>query len=162
MAKKGLNDALDAVEMTYAEIVDIANCMLNDLITPVSEIIEKLGDNINEASVDDIKMYMWQLQRKAYSLSEVKEKSILKANLAEALKDEKYASKFNEAEGSAAVKQNIALIESSEEIVVEALYELVANSLKTKVDQIHRSVDCLKSILVTRMQEAKLTLSNME
>ena len=70
--------------------------------------------------------------------------------------------KFNEADGAAAVKNNIALIQTSEEIVVQALYESISSQLKTKVDQLHRMVDAIKSILVTRMQEAKLTISNVE
>jgi hypothetical protein len=35
------------------------------------------------------------------------------------------------------------------------LYNLVANLLKTKLDQLHRLVDALKSILMSRMQETK-------
>ena len=70
--------------------------------------------------------------------------------------------KFNEADGAAAVKNNIALIQTSEEIVVQSLYESISSQLKTKVDQLHRMVDAIKSILVTRMQEAKLTISNVE
>lgn len=159
---KNINDALENVEMTYSELVNIANEMLEGIIANANNIIENMGNNINSLSLDQIKNSMWNLQYEGYRMSEIKEKSLLKAQLAETLRKEKYASKFNEAQGSAAVKENIALIESSEEQVVEALYDLVANSLKTKLDQIHRAVDCLKSILMTRMQEAKMSINNME
>lgn len=160
--KTNVNEALEQVEMTYSELVEIANDMTSELFQPINQLIDAIGDDINALPLDDIKNYMWQLQHKAYTLSEVKEKSALKASLAEILKNETYAQNFNAAEGTAVVRQNLALIANSEQIVAEALYELIANSIKTKVDQIHRCVDCLKSILVTRMQEAKLTLSNMD
>ena len=39
--------------------------------------------------------------------------------------------------------------------MVELLYELISNLLKTKLDELHRLTDTLKSILMSRMQEAK-------
>lgn len=159
---KNLNEALDNLEMTYCQVADIADAMLKEILSPVTNLIDVIGEDINSLSVDQLKEYMWKLQYKAYSLSEIKEKSLLKAELAEALQKEKFAMKFNEADGAAAVKNNIALIQTSEEIVVQALYESISSQLKTKVDQLHRMVDAIKSILVTRMQEAKLTISNVE
>ena len=66
-----------------------------------------------------------------------------------------YAEALLEAEGTAGVKDNKAVLASSEEIVVELLYELISNLLKTKLDELHRLTDTLKSILMSRMQEAK-------
>ena len=96
-----------------------------------------------------------QLQLKAFEISETKEKAALKAELAETLQKEKYAVSFNSLEGSAAVKDKLALVEASSEAVSETLYNLIANLLKTKLDQLHRLVDALKSILMSRMQETK-------
>ena len=59
------------------------------------------------------------------------------------------------ADASAAVKDKVALLATSEETVSEALYNLVANLFKTKLDSIHRMIDTLKSILMSRMQEQK-------
>ena len=96
-----------------------------------------------------------RIQLKAFEISEIKEKAALKAELAETLQKEKFAVSFNGLEGSAAVKDKLALVETSAEIVTEALYNLIANLLKTKLDQLHRLVDALKSILMSRMQETK-------
>lgn len=159
---KNLTQALENVELTYAQVIDIANDMLKELTEIPNNIISSMGEDINSLSVDQLKNYMWNLQHQAYKLCEVKEKSLLKAEISQTLRKEKYAMKFNEATGSAAVKENIALIESAEEQVVEALYNVVASSLKSKVDQLHRAVDCIKSILVTRMQEAKLSFNAVE
>lgn len=154
---KDLNKSLDNVEMTYSQVAEIAGSILEEILKPVDNIINIMGDDINSLSLDQLKDYMWKLQHKAYTLSEVKEKSLLKAELAEMIQKEKSANSYMQAEGTNEAKKSVALLESSEETVVQALYENISNQLKTKVDQIHRLVDCLKSIIMTRMQELKLS-----
>lgn len=152
---KKLETALNNVETTYGELVDIANGMLNHMLEPINMIISRVSASVNAISIDQIRDYILTLQLKAFEISEIKEKAALKAELAEALQKEKFAISFNGLEGSAAVKDKLALVETSAEIVTEALYNLVANLLKTKLDQLHRLVDALKSILMSRMQETK-------
>lgn len=159
---KNIQDALNNVEMGYSQLIEIGNDMLADLFDPINNVVNSIGEDINSLSIDNLKNYEWSLQHKAYQLSEVKEKSLMKAQIAETLRKEKYANQFNEAQGTAAVKENLALIGSSEETVVEVLYDYISSQLKTKVDQLHRIVDVIKNILMTRMQEAKMTLSQME
>ena len=77
--------------------------------------------------------------------------------MADAIQKERLATVFNGLDGSAAAKEKLALVEVSEEIVAETLYSLIDNLFKTKLDQIHRLVDSLKSILASRMQELKFT-----
>jgi len=159
---KSLKEALDNVEMSYSQVAEVANSILEDILKPVDNLISVIGTDINSLSLDQLKDYLWKLQHKAYTLSEVKEKSILKAELAEMLQKEKSAKIYIEAEGTTNAKSSTALLESSQEIVVQALYENISNQLKTKVDQLHRMVDALKSIIMTRMQEAKLSMTNLE
>ena len=130
--------------------------------TPVYDLISVIGEDINSLSLDQLKDLMWKLQYKAYVLSEVKEKSSLKAELAETIQKEKAAQRFMEVDGTAGAKANMALIDTSEETVVQLLYENVSSQLKTKLDQLHRLVNVIQSILMTRMQEAKLSISSME
>lgn len=162
MAKPDLNQALDAVEMVYGDIVAIANEMLSPLFDPINKLVGEVNSKINSFTVEEIRNFMMRLQLRAYEISETKEKSSLKAELAEALRKEKYAMTFNEAQGTAGTKDNTALLASSEETIVESLYNLVANLLKTKLDALHRLVDALKSILMSKMQEAKLSMNNLE
>lgn len=162
MAKDGVYKALENVEMTYSDIVEIANDMTKDILAPTDDLVSEINHNLSALTVESIRDYIIRLQLRAYELSEIRERSALKAQCAEALKAEKHAKAFNAAEGSAAVKTNIALIESSEEIVVEALYEYIAGLFKTKLDQQHRLVDALKSILMSKMQEAKLSMSGID
>ena len=162
MAKPGLHKALENVESTYADIVEISNDMLSDILQPINSLVDEIRGSLAGMSAETVRDYMIRLQLRSYELSDIKEKSALKAQCAEALKDEKHARSFNAAEGSAAVKTNIALIEASEEIVVEALYEHIASLLKTKLDEVHRLIDSLKSILMSKMQEAKLAMNGIE
>lgn len=150
-----LNEALQNVEMTYADLIEIANEMTRPLFEPIDQIVNRISDQTNGLPVDYIRDSILELQLKAYSISDIKEKSALKAELAEALQKEKYAISFNGMEGSAAAKDKLALVAVSEEILTETLYNLVANLFKTKVDQIHRLVSALSTILMSRGQEMK-------
>jgi hypothetical protein len=152
---KKLETALNNVETTYGELVEIANGMLDPMFEPINAVISRVSASVNAMSIDQIRDYILTLQLKAFEISEIKEKAALKAELAETLQKERFAVSFNSFEGSAAAKDKLALVETSSEIVSEALYNLVTNLLKTKVDQLHRLVDALKSILMSRMQETK-------
>lgn len=150
-----LSNALNNVEVTYKELVEISNSILDPIIGPANTLVSTINAQINSLSIDQIRDFILQLQLKAFELSEIKEKAAMKAELSEALQKEKFATTFNGLDGSAAVKEKIALVESSSETVSTVLYELVSSLLKSKVDQLHRLVDCLKSILMSRMQETK-------
>ena len=150
-----LENALNNVETTYGDLVEVANSMLKPMFDPINALVANINSTIHALSIEQIRDYILELQLKAFEISEVKEKAALKAELAETLQKEKVAVSFNSLEGSAAVKDKLALVEASAETVSEALYNLVANLLRTKLDQLHRLVDALKSILMSRMQETK-------
>lgn len=162
MARPSLNDALANVESTYGEVVEIANDMLSDIFNPINNLVDEIREAGAGISAEALRDYMVRLQLRSYEISDIKEKSALKAECAEALRKEKYARTFNAAEGTAGVKDNTALLAASEEIIVEALYNLVASLLKTKLDEVHRLIDTLKSILMSKMQEAKLAMNGIE
>jgi len=152
---KKLENALTNVETTYGELVEIANSMLKPMFDPINQLVSQINATVNALTIEQIRDYILQLQLKAFEISETKEKAALKAELAETLQKEKFAVSFNSLEGSAAVKDKLALVETSSEFVSEALYNLVANLLRTKLDQLHRLVSTLTSILMSRMSEAK-------
>ena len=161
MAKITLQQALDNVEMTYQELNEIAKDIVSEFFEPVDKIIRELGD-INELSNDDLRNYMIKLSLNAYSLSELKEKSAMKAQIAESLRKEAIARNYMEASGTASAKENEATVNSSAEMVSEALFGLVSGLFKSKQDSAHRVVDTLKSVLMSRNMEAKLTTNNID
>ena len=159
---KDLTQAMDAVEATYSQISEIADNMLCEIIGPINKIIDEIRENAAGLSAPSIRDYMVRLQLRSYEISDIKEKSSLKADCAKAIREEKYASTFNSSEGTSGVRDNTAILASSEEIVVQALYNEIASQLKTKLDEIHRLIATLQSVLMSIMQEAKLAMNGIE
>ena len=100
---------------------------------------------------------MLKLSIRAYSFGDVKERSAIKAECAEILKKEAYAVSFNSSEGSVAVKDNTSILNISNEIVSECIYNLVASLFKIKLDELRRVIDILKTILMSRLSEMKMS-----
>ena len=155
--KGNLQQALDNTEQTYAQLVVIANEITNEHTREINADIRDAVDNINNLTNDSIRQLIINLALKSYSFSEIKEKSVLKAECAEALRKEAYAVEYNKAEGAVALRDNLATINISDEILTEAIYNLVCSLFKTKLDEIHRVIDALKTVLMSRMAEAKLS-----
>jgi hypothetical protein len=153
--EKDLNAALQAVEMTYSQIKQIADDMLYPTFKPINELIAELSSNIESLSVEALRDYLLRVQLSAYSLSELKDKAGIKAECAEAVRKEAYATAYVGQEGSVATRDANTTLAISENVVVHCLYNLLASMTKTKLDSLHRLVDTLKSVLMSRMQEAK-------
>lgn len=153
--------ALEQVEMTYGEIVDIANSMLAGPFEEPNRIIDFIQDNVESMSIEMLRDCILRLQLAAYSLSELRDRSGVKATCAEAIKKEAYATSYIGQEGTAGVKDSNTTLAISENIVAQCLYDLVASLVKTKVDMLLRLVDSLKSILMSRMQEIKLNATSL-
>lgn len=156
MVRGQLTKALDNADLVYADLVVIADDIIKPYLWEIDSLIQ-IATTQDNLSNDDIRSLMFKLAMKSYSFSEIKEKSSLKAECAEALRKEKYAKKFNESDGTVAFKENQAVIETTDEILSETVYGLVASLFKTKLDEAHRVVDVLKTILMSRNSEAKLS-----
>lgn len=159
---KDLKQALEAVELPYSKIKEIADDMLNPSFNPLNVIVDDIQVHINDMSIDRIRDNMLSLQLYTFQLSELRDRTAVKAQCAEAVKKEAYATSFLMQEGTAGQKDSSATIAISENIVVECLYNLVASLVKTKIDQSLRLIDTLKSILMSKMAEAKISNSLLE
>jgi hypothetical protein len=149
--------ALFVVDGTYEDLMEFATDIFKQTTNDIDEIMSAAYDDIEKLSNDAIRDLMLRLSLKSYTFSEIKEKATFKAVLAETIRKEEYAKVFNNAEGTVAVRENSATIGAGGEILAEEIYTLVAGMLKTKLDEIHRVVNTLQTVLMTRMQEAKLT-----
>lgn len=156
---KDISEALAAVDSTYEELASKAEEILSMYIAEPNKIIEEARNNSSNPSNDYIRELIWRLALSSYGFSEIRDKAYLKKSCAEVIKDVNYSCELSKAEGTVAQKQSTATLNNVESILVEALYEMVANSLKTKLDEIHRVVDSLKNILISRQSEAKLAFN---
>lgn len=156
---KDLNSALTEVEMTYDQIEQIANDIIREPFGHINQLVSDIQVNINSMSIDAIRDAMVKLQVGIFQISEIRDRAAARAQCAESLRKEAYSASFLRQEGTAGQKDASATIDISDRIVTECLYELVSNLVKTKIDQGLRLIDTLKSVLMSRMQEAKI--SNM-
>lgn len=152
-----VSKALDNIDIAYDDLIDIANSLCEELLGDINKIMQQAYDNIENLTNEDIRNILLRLSLRSYSFSEIKEKAAFKATLGETLRKEAYAKSFNQTEGTVAVRENTSIINTSAEILAEEIYTLVSNMFKVRLDEIHRVVDTLKSVLMSRMQEAKLT-----
>jgi len=155
--KQNVSAALDNIDMTYDELVVVANDIMKEVVGDLDAMMESAYNDVELLSNEAIRQLMLKLSLRSYSFSEIKEKSIFKATLGETLRKEAYATNFNAAEGTVAVRENNAILNTSAEILAEEIYTLVSSLFKTKLDEIHRIVAALQSVLMSRMQEAKLS-----
>lgn len=153
---KNVSAALDAIDIAYDELVSIANDIARSVVGDLDVMMDSAYADVERLSNDAIRDLMLRLSLRSYSFSEVKEKAAFKATLGETLRKEAYANNFNSAEGTVAVRENKAILESSNEILAEEIYNLVAAIFKSKIDEIHRIVNTLQTVLMSRMSEAKL------
>lgn len=160
--KQNVREAMSAVDTTYQELIVIANDIFQDVIGDLDIIMSEAYNNVENLSNDTLRYLMTKLSLRSYSFSEIKEKSLFKTVLAETLRKEAYAKNYNEASGTCGTKENIAIMNSSSEIVAEEIYSLVSSMFKTKIDEVHRVVDTLKTVLMSRLSEAKLSNVNAE
>ena len=134
----------------------------NEFAKDIVSEIDNLRENSTQLSNDDLRKHILNLSVQSFRLSDIKEKAVFKSELAESIRKEKYASKFLESEGTVANKENLANVAISEELVVEKLFEMVSDRAKTLLDECHRVVDALKTVLMTRVNEAKLISGSVE
>lgn len=150
-----LKKALDSIDATYKDLIVIANSITDIYAKEVDEIVRNLYNNIEKVTDEEIRKAILKLSLKSYTFGDIKEKSLFKSDLAEAVKKVAYAEKFTTSEGAIAVRENLSVIGTAEDIVASEIYAYVASFLKTKLDEIHRCVDSLKSVLISRQAEAK-------
>lgn len=153
--KGNLKEALDNVDMLYEQLIDIANDMVKSYSKDMDTLISTASENIGTFTNSALQDLMLRISLMSFTFGEIKEKALSKAACAEYLRKERYAEAFIAAEGAIAVKENNATLNISDAIISEAIHDLVASLFKTKLDEAHRIVDTIKSVLMTRMQEQK-------
>lgn len=151
-----LKKSLIAVGTTYDEVKGIIDNTMVVYLKEVDDVIKRLEENLYELSNEDVRNAIIELSLKSYRLSDIKEKSALKAECAETIRKSSYANAFNASTGSVAVRENEASNAIINDVLAEKVYDSIASTMKTKLDEVHRVVDALKSILVSRLSEEKL------
>lgn len=153
--KGNLKQALENANMMYTQLAEIADGIVKNSTSEIDEIL-RTADRVKDLTDSQMRNLIVLLSMKSYNFSEAKDHAALRLECAESLRKEAHAKVLLSTEGTAGVRENTAIQETADEIMVAAIYQIVASMLKTKLDEVHRIVDALKSALMSRMQEAKL------
>ena len=153
--KTNIGDALQNTELVYGDLKVIADEMFNAWAYDANQLV-KQAEGVNSLTNDQLRDLIFKLAVKSFSFGEIKERALMKAEIAEALRKEAYAVEFAKAEGAVAAKDAAVTQAISSQVLTELVYNLVANLFKNKQDELHRLIDSLKSILTSRIAEAKL------
>ena len=161
MTNLKLDEALDYVQMTYEQFIDVANDMIKEFCGKVDNLAQKLNNSIDDLSEAEINNYILKFSLESYKLAGIKDKSLTKYDCAEMIRKYEYNKALLEQNGTSAVKDANASIAVASNQLAEIMYSYISSTLKTKVDEIHRVVDSLKSVLISRMQEKKININTL-
>jgi hypothetical protein len=140
----------------YTQLRPIVEDVVNKNAKPIDDIIKKIKKNLTTLTNKELQDYMLQLSIETYYFSHIKDMSILKQECAMALLKEGQANSFNSSDGTQSYRNNQATIENVDKQAVNILYNAVANSMKSKLDEAHRIVNVLSGTLISKNAEAKL------
>ena len=155
--EEALSTGMADIQTIYNSLNIRAKEIVKNYTKQIDDLIKTVSENINNLTNEDIRGIELKLSLMSYDLGELKDKTSIVAEIAEIIQDETEANAWNTAIGNNEQRKNAALLAASKEKFVAKLYKLVANQIKTKLDEAHRVVDTLKSILISRASDRKLT-----
>ena len=147
------------VNEIYNELSEAVKEVVQEITKPVDDIVKELSKGINLFSNSELWDFQLRLGIEAYKLSNVKEQSSLKDACAEALYKESLAKSFSESTGAVEAKKQTSILASTSKQAVSMLYSSISNILKTKLDEVHRLINILQGIQISRAAEAKQSAS---
>ena len=145
------------VKELYSNLKPVVNSMVLRYSSDVDSIISDIRKNIDTMTNKEIQDVMLRLAIESYHLAGIKDLSALKEDCSKALLNEGLANSYNGATGTAAYRTNQSIIDTTDKKAVNIIYGAISNSLKTKLDEVHRLTGVLSNILISRNAEAKLT-----
>ena len=145
-----------AVEVVYKNLVDVGNDIVNEASASIDKMVKKLKREYTTMSNSELCKFITELSVELYFFGQQKDRAILEQMCADALYKNGLAREFVFNEGSILDRQTIASINNNDKLTVKLLYDLVSNSLKTKLDEAHRLITVINNIVISRNAEAKL------
>lgn len=148
-------EAQDQLDNVYKQLRDVAKDVVRKYTKTLDGYVKKVNE-IETLTDGEIRVIMAKISYEAYSLAETREYSALKSEIATTLQKESFATEYMRADGTISDKSNIALLNTTKETAVDILYKNISKLMLVKLDEAHRVVNTLNSILISRSAEAKL------
>lgn len=122
---------------------------------PIDDIVKKMS-KLDSMSDEEIRQTMMKLSIECYFFGNYTAESALMSDCASVLYKEKNAREYSTATGTQVEKNSVATINSMDKQAVSSLYKMVKDLMGIKLDEAHRLINTLNSVLISRSAEKKL------
>lgn len=161
--EKVSKEVMNTVDESAKELSDLVDEIISPYTSQLDDYIHKLHEVIrgkdSDLSTTELSKSALYISCSMYSLVHSIEKSILKQNIAEIVKLEKYNSIYQSlVEGTISDKKSIAENKIEEEKVVELLYKRCYNKLKMLYDSADKVQSAIHKVINLRIAEMNLSL----
>lgn len=143
------------VNELYKQLKDAAVESVNAMTATLDGMIKQLESGVGTMSNSEL----WDMQMKlgveTYKLGIAKEQSSLKSTCSDAFYKLSLAQSFCSIDGAQETKKQKSIADNIETQAVAMIYSTASSILKTKMDEAHRIVNIIQSILISRASDAK-------
>ena len=144
---------IEADSQTLENIVnDIVKSYTKELDEYVNKIKCVLDDDTDGLTEHDLNQIMIKLCSYMYFIGSKQELLGIRADISDALRDEKYNLAFMSATGTVASKESQALNAIKEEEVIKVIYDRAYKIMKNKYAAVDKWIDAIKKILSMRIK----------
>ena len=152
---------IEADSQTIENIVnDIVNSYTKELDEYVNKIKSVLDDDTDGLTEHDLNQIMIKLCSYMYFIGSKQELLGIRADISDALRDEKYNLAFMSATGTVASKESQALNAIKEEEVIKVIYNRAYKIMKNKYAAVDKWIDAIKKILSMRIKLMEVGVRN--
>lgn len=131
---------------------DIVGSYTKELDEYVHKIKSVLDDDTDGLTEHDLNQIMIKLCSYMYFIGSKQELLGIRADISDALRDEKYHLAFMNATGTVASKESQALNSVKEEEVIKIIYDRAYKIMKNKYAAVDKWIDAIKKILSMRIK----------
>lgn len=139
---------------------DIVNSYTKELDEYVNKIKSVLDDDTDGLTEHDLNQIMIKLCSYMYFIGSKQELLGIRADISDALRDEKYNLAFMSATGTVASKESQALNAIKEEEVIKVIYDRAYKIMKNKYAAVDKWIDAIKKILSMRIKLLEVGIRN--
>lgn len=139
---------------------DIVNSYTKELDEYVNKIKSVLDDDTDGLTEHDLNQIMIKLCSYMYFIGSKQELLGIRADISDALRDEKYNLAFMSATGTVASKESQALNAIKEEEVIKVIYDRAYKIMKNKYAAVDKWIDAIKKILSMRIKLMEVGIRN--
>ena len=153
-----INNAIKDVSDVYKNLKEIVDGVVKKHSNGIDMIfaeIKKYSDKLELLPNKEIIGWMLRLQIAEYEFSAKKDDAQLMQECSAILTKVTQASIYALSDGTQSARSNKALIDTQDKQLVTAVYNAVSSNMKTKLDECHRMMNLLNSVLISNNAEAR-------